>query len=93
MSLDCPALRVQGKAAFSRSGRATVPAGKLTVDVTVPGGLDGSPNILATLQLLRPGVYVAAVRPNFPSAGIARVYLNKVASPTAVTPVAWFVIG
>jgi hypothetical protein len=40
-----------------------------------------------------PGVYVAAVRPNYPVTGKARIYLNKVASTTASTAVGWLVVG
>ena len=87
------ALKVTGKARFSRSGRASVAANKTYADVTVPGGLGSGANVLATLQALRPGVYVAAVRINYPTAGKARIYLNKVASTTKSTPVAWFVFG
>ena len=87
------ALQVEGKAAFSRSGRASVAANRSYADVSVPGGLGPSANILATLQARRSGVYVTACRPNYPTAGKARIYLNKVASTTASTPVAWFVFG
>jgi hypothetical protein len=88
-----PALRVDGRATFSRSGRASVAANKSHVDVTPSGGLASSANVLATLQRKRSGVYVAAVRINYPTAGKARIYLNKVASTTKSTPVAWFVLG
>lgn len=84
------ALQAVGKAKFSRSGRANVPAGKSYVDVSPIGGLGGSPNILATLQKKRSGVWVIAVRRNYPSNGKARIYLNKVASTTSSTPLAWF---
>jgi hypothetical protein len=87
------ALAVNGKATFSRSGRASVPAGKSHVDVDIPGGLLASANILATIQGFRSGVYVAGVRPNYPASGKARIYLNKVASASAVTSVGWFVVG
>ncbi len=86
------ALFVNGRAAFRRSGRASIPAGKTYVDVTPDGGLASSANVLATLQRKRSGVFVAAARINYPSAGKARIYLNKVASTTSSTPVAWFVL-
>ena len=86
------ALSVAGKAQFSRSGRTNVPAGKSFVDITVDGGLDPTASVLATLQLYRAGVSVAAARVNYPSAGKARIYLSKVASATAPTPVSWFVL-
>jgi hypothetical protein len=85
------ALEVAGRARFSRAGRASIPARKTFVDVVVEGGLDGTSSVLATLQVFRAGVSVAAARPNFPSSGKARIYLNKVASTTAATPIAWFV--
>ena len=72
---------------------ANVPADKAYVDITVPGGLGGSPAIVATLQRKRGSTSVAAVRINYPSAGKARIYLTKVASTSASTPVAWFVLG
>jgi hypothetical protein len=84
------ALHVAGKAKFNRSGVASIGANKTYVDVTVPGGLSGSPGIVATLQRKRGTAYVAAVRVNYPSAGKARIYLNKVASSSASTPVSWF---
>jgi hypothetical protein len=63
------------------------------VDVTVPGGLEPNPNVLATLQIKRGRVHVIAARPNYPSSGKVRIYLSDVASTTAATPVAWFVLG
>jgi hypothetical protein len=87
------ALDVVGKARFSRSGRATVAAGRSYVDVDLRtnGGLAGSPLIFATLQSYRSGVFVAATRKNYPSTGKFRIYLNK--AVTASTYVAWLVIG
>lgn len=86
------ALLVEGRATFSRSGRVSVRKGKKTVDVTVPGGLQSSSKILATLQQYRSGVWVTACRRNYPTAGTMRIYLNKVASSTRSTAVAWFVL-
>jgi hypothetical protein len=85
------ALKVEGKAGFSRSGRATVVKGKKYATITVPGGLDSRSVIHATLQTYRAGVAIAAVRRNYPSAGKARIYLTKVASTTKNTYVGWFV--
>jgi hypothetical protein len=87
------ALEVAGRVQFSRSGRASVPANKKSVDVTVPGGLSGSANVLATLQIKRGGIHVLAARPNYPAAGQVRIYISDVASTTASTPLAWFVLG
>ena len=85
------ALRVEGKASFSRSGRARVPAGKAWVDVTVPGGIASTALCFANLTVYRAGVSVAAVRPAYPSAGKLRIYLSK-ALRTA-TYVSWIVMG
>jgi hypothetical protein len=87
------ALRVSGKAVFSRSGRVSVAAHHSTVDVDLRarGGLAGIPLCFANLTTYRSGVVVAAVRPNYPIAGKLRIYLNKtVASSIAV---AWVVLG
>ncbi len=85
------ALQVAGKAKFSRAGRASVPKGKLSADITVAGGLAANSVVSATLQTYRAGVGIAAVRTNYPVAGKARIYLTKVASTTAATSVGWFV--
>ena len=85
------ALQVEGKARFSRSGRAKVLAGHSSVDITVPGGLAGVSLIFANLMNYRTGVAVAAVRPNWPSAGKARIYLTKSVSTAAY--VSWLVVG
>lgn len=87
------ALDVAGRAMFSRSGKASIPINKDYVDITVPGGLTGSPLVYATIQYKRTGVWIIGARPNWPSAGKIRIYTNKVASTTVTTPVAWFVLG
>jgi hypothetical protein len=91
------ALTVRGKARFSRSGRATVLAGRSAVDIDFRPldlpyyGLEGTPLCFANLMSYRPGVYVSAVRPNFPIKGKMRIYLNRtVASSTFVS---WFVLN
>jgi hypothetical protein len=64
------------------------------VDITVPGGLSTTTSsVLATIQTYRSGVSVGCVRLNYPTTGKARIYLTKIASTTASTPVGWFVIG
>lgn len=89
------ALAVNGKAVFTRSGRAGVAAGKsyVDVDMTTRGGLGGTPLCFATPMTLRSGVYVNAVRPNYPTTGKMRIYLNKVASTTSTTYVAYLVLS
>jgi hypothetical protein len=82
---------VLGKARFSRSGRATVAAGKKQVTVTVTGGLSGTPLCFANLTSYRAGVYVTAARPNYPASGKLRIYLNR--PVTSSTYVAWLVLG
>ena len=84
------ALNVIGKTHFNRSGKATVPAGHRSVDVTVPGGLGGTPLCFANIRIYRSGVAVAAVRPNWPSSGKIRIYLTKVM--TSSTSVSWMVM-
>ena len=60
------ALRVTGKARLTRSGRATVSAGRSSVDIDLrtKGGLTGTPLCFANLMSYRPGVFVTTVRPN-----------------------------
>ncbi len=83
------ALKVSGKTHFSRSGRATVPAGHSYVDVPVAGGVAATSLCFANLTAYRSGVYVAAVRPAYPTTAKVRIYLNK--AVTASTVVAWLV--
>ena len=87
------ALVVDGKARFSRSGRVNIPAGASRIDVDIKplGSLGGTPLCFANLQTRVAGVHVEAVRPNVPSFGKLRIYLNK--AVTASTPVAWVVLG
>lgn len=72
-----------------RVGRATVLKGRAYVDVDLrgKGGLGLNPRCFAELQTYRSGVWVTAVRPNYPVTGKLRIYLNK-AAPKA-TYVAW----
>jgi hypothetical protein len=86
------ALSVEGTARFSRSGKATVPAGRSFVVVDVPGGLSAASLVLATPQVNRPGVYVQSAVPNA-TTGQVRINLNKVASTSASTPIAWMVLS
>jgi hypothetical protein len=87
------ALVVDGKASFTRSGRATVATGASHVDVDLRSndGLAGLPMVFANLYTHRPGIHVEAVRPNQPTAGKLRIYLNRaVPGPTIVV---WLVLG
>jgi hypothetical protein len=87
------ALKVEGRATFTRSGRASVLANASSVDVTVPGGISSTAFVVATVQTHVAGVTVEGVHLNYPSTGKARIYLSKVASTTTTTPVGWFAIG
>lgn len=87
------ALRVEGRASFNRSGRVSIPKNRNYVDITPEGGIPSGCGIVASLQKYRSGVWVAAVRTNYPVAGKARIQLNKVASTTSSTTVAWFAFG
>ncbi len=91
MAQSGTALHVDGKASFSRSGRALVGVGKAYVDVTVPGGVAATALCFANLTVYRSGVSVAAVRPAYPAAGKMRIYLSKALATK--TYVAWIVMG
>ena len=81
------ALRVQGKAVFSRSGRTSITAGHSSRSVTLAGTTTSS-LVIATLQTHRTGIYVAAA---VPASGKFTIYLNK--AVTATTYVAYFVLN
>ncbi|HJP88087.1 MAG TPA: hypothetical protein VJ850_03525 [Candidatus Limnocylindrales bacterium] len=85
------ALAATGKVTMNRSGKVTIPINVTSIDVTVPGGLSGTPLVFATLQYSRSGVWVTGARPNWPSTGKIRIYLNK--GLATATPVAWMVLG
>jgi hypothetical protein len=87
------ALAVDGKATFSRSGRATIPAGAdhVDIDLRTKGGLSGTPLGFANLATRRPGIHVEVVRPNVPGGGKMRINVNK-AVPGS-TLVFWLVLG
>ena len=80
------ALQVSGKVRFSRSGRATIGAGKSSVKVT-RAGMTSSSRVFAVLHSNRAGRYVRAV---VPTTGSFTVYLNT--TVTSSTYVAWFAI-
>jgi hypothetical protein len=81
------ALRVQGKAVFSRSGRTSVTAGHASRAVAF-AGVTTSSLVIATLQTYRSGIYVAAA---VPAAGKFTIYLNK--AVTATTYIAFFILN
>jgi hypothetical protein len=91
------ALIAHGKVRFKRSGRATVKAGRSSVDIDLRPidlpfyGLEGTPLCFANLMSYRPGTFVTTVRPNYPIKGKVRIYLNRTA--TADTFVSWFVLN
>lgn len=80
------ALRVEGRAEFTRSGRATIPAGQSKRTVAL-GGCTSSTLVLAVLSANRSGRYVRAV---VPGSGSFTIYLNStVSSATGVTWIAF----
>jgi hypothetical protein len=80
------ALYVDGKAHFSRSGRATIGAGKSSIKVTLAGTSSAS-RVFAVLHSNRSGRYVRAV---VPTTGSFTIYLNT--TVTSATYIAWFVL-
>jgi hypothetical protein len=83
------ALQVQGRATFSRSGRAVVR--ERSTEVTVPGvDLTADSLVLATVQQAAGGAAVRAAVPDAGSASI-RILLHKAVSMDTV--VGWFVVN
>jgi hypothetical protein len=82
-------LDVQGRAKFSRSGVATVPANASSVTVTGVSLTSGA-YVLATLQQNRASRWVINAEP-VPAYSAIVIRLN--ATVSAATKVAWFVIG
>ena len=81
------ALAVSGKAVFSRSGRATIGAGKSSIKINL-AGVSWSSLVFAVLRSNRSGRYVRAV---VPTTGSFTIYLNT--TVTASTYVVWFVLN
>jgi len=81
------ALDVRGKAKFSRSGRATIGAGKSSIKINLVG-TSFSSLVFAVLRSNRSGRYVRAV---VPTTGSFTIYLN--AAVTSSTYVVWFVLN
>ncbi len=90
-SQNATALKVSGKAQFSRSGVATVAgtsaAPKKSVKVSLP--ITAKSMMTAMLQKYVPGVYVVAAVPNV-AGGYFTIYLNKSVT-TSAGPIAWIV--
>jgi hypothetical protein len=91
VSQNATALKVTGRAQFSRSGNATVEGTSATpkdsVRVHLP--ITAKSMLTALLQRRIPGVYVAAAVPNV-AGGYFTLYLNKSVS-TSAGPIAWIV--
>jgi hypothetical protein len=86
------ALRVSGKAQFSRSGTAAITGTTTTPKSSVVisnVALSGKSLVLATAQKNVAGVWVEAAVPNV-SAKTVTIYLNK--TVTVSYPVAWFIV-
>jgi len=83
------ALLVEGKAVFSRSGKATVKAGNSQV-VAQNVALTSGSLVLATLQQVQAEVYVAGV---VPSVANSRFTIRLNQAPTVNLKVAWFVVN
>jgi hypothetical protein len=83
------ALKVNGEAAFSRSGVATVLAGRSTVSQSLR--LGSSSFVLATIQASVPGLYVQGVTIVPGSPGSFAIHLSKAVK--AKTKVAWLVVN
>lgn len=90
-SQNATALKISGKAQFSRSGVATVAgtsaAPKNSVKVSLP--ITAKSMMTTTLQKYVAGVYVVAAVPNV-AGGYFTIYLNKPVT-TSVGPIAWIV--
>ncbi|MGH2752151.1 MAG: hypothetical protein ACRDK3_14955 [Actinomycetota bacterium] len=84
------ALRVVGKAVFSKSGILTIPSGASSVTKSGVNALTSSSFVLAQLQQNASGRWVRSVVPNVAN-GSFTIYLNR--SVTSDTSVAWFVVN
>jgi hypothetical protein len=83
-------LRVIGKAVFSRSGKATVPAGQTSVAVTNVA-LTGSSMVLATIQGFgEANLYIKGVSMSIADSRFT-IRLSK--APTGDTKVGWFIVN
>jgi hypothetical protein len=84
-----PALKVDGVAAFSRSGVATVPSGKSQATEHLP--LTSASFVLATIQANVTGLYVRGVTITAGSPGSFTIHLSKAVSSN--TGVAWLAVN
>ncbi len=87
--LSGTALRVRGRARFSRSGTVTIKAGRRTARKGVPA-LASDSLVMATIQDRRVGVHIEAAVV-CASRDYFTIHLNKVVRRD--TRVAWFVLG
>jgi hypothetical protein len=84
------ALKVEGRATFSRSGRVTITKTHGGCTVTVASGISATTLILATLQgSAGTGVYLVYAK--YASPTTFTIKLNKAA--TSTVQIAWFIIG
>ena len=84
------ALQVDGRAVFSRSGRATIAAGAVSVSVDVDDGMGASSLVLATIQGDISGTLVRGVLVDIAQRRFT-IYLNKTA-PSDLE-VGWFIVN
>lgn len=84
-----PALKVNGVAAFSRSGVVTVPAGRSQVTHRLP--LTSASFVLATIQGNVPDLYVRGVTIAAGSHGSLSIHLSKAVESN--TKVAWLAVN
>jgi len=87
--LEAPALQVNGKPVFRRSGILTVPVGS---DQATQTGLDltSASLVLATMQDDRSGNFVRAAVPSVGTSSFTVLLNKKVATPTKV---GWMVVN
>jgi hypothetical protein len=85
---DGTALKAQGKVVFSRSGKATIPAG-VTSAVIFVANVSTASMVFANIQKHAVGFVVESV---VPSAGQIRIWLNQPA-PVGGLLVAWFILN
>jgi hypothetical protein len=92
---NAAALDVHGKASFTRSGLATIPAGASSIIVGVPGGLTAASHILATLQTRFPSGAQPQIQSAVPdlTTGRIRIYLMAAVPAAHTVKIGWLVFG